>query len=223
MIAPVAALKAYYSKVKEDLRLIKREQSMVNPDKLVMRMAFDLCFGDDSEETALSKFADKNIEYVSFYTAPKFVLPNERTFPAKLLSPKDQILYAQDKKTIQSSISRLKEEKAKGVYESALDIQICDEIISSLEQSLLSTSVKAAYLGGLLQAWNAVSDAHNALNMEGYILVATGKGDLMIDFWKAVNDLTDYSSLFPDRPPPGQKKSREDKESSPVWAPALGR
>lgn len=52
--------------------------------------------------------------------------------------------------------------------------------------------------------------------------ILRGEGQVVLDFWKAVNNLHDYSDLFPDKEPPrfGGPKMRPEKKA-PAWQEAV--
>ena len=54
-----------------------------------------------------------------------------------------------------------------------------------------------ALLGNVLDSWDALAWNDQFLDKLGRKAFQCGQGQAMIDFWKTVNDLDDYSHLFP--------------------------
>lgn len=83
---------------------------------------------------------------------------------------------------------------------------------------------EAASLGMVINCWEETAK-NNFFGRAERGSVYRGQGRVMIDFWKAVNALSDYSEFFPVSKHfggHGERKKERESASVPVLVPALG-
>ena len=205
--------------VRGELRQIERQKLMIKPGRIVIHAEFDKCFGDDGDGTYLSSFKRRN--YNAFLER---MIRNESFYfgiPPGLVTAAEQGNFNNDKAALSSGIEELKslkKEEERKRSPSARLLAGLNVMIANAGEELASIHVKAIFLDTLLQSWNETHSAGDALDRAGTALLARGEGQAMIDFWTAVDNLSDYSSLFPGRQPPGGKKEQNQNA-----APAGGK
>lgn len=200
-----------FNRAQEEYRLIQHQRLMVNPGKIVIQSEFDQC-SSIGGNSILSRFMKEN--YVNFTCLLKEKIKEEGMEIFAI--PVNQVSAAE--------LAEFHHEKQAGraYVESMRNAGIKSEQLDRIERYLALSEVPAMRLGDILHNWNEISPTGHALTLVGYHSLIRGEGRIMVDFWKAVNALKDYSDLFPGNKGGGKRISvpESDWKIVPVGAGA---
>ncbi len=200
-----------FNRVQEEYRHIEHQRLMVDPGKIVIQSEFDKC-SSIGGNSILSRFMKEN--HVNFTCLLK-----------EKIKEKDIEIFAIPVNQVSAvELAEFYREKQEGraYVESMRNAGVKSEQLDRIERYLALSEVPAMRLGDILRNWNEISPTGHALPLVGYHSLIKGEGQVMIDFWKAVNALKDYSDLFPGNRGGGKRISvpESDWKIIPVGAGA---
>ena len=211
--------KTYHGLVRESFRQINQQRLMVDPDKMVLNYEFENCFAVRGARTALykgSQFLIREQAYKAFWFVGAF---EEMMVPVTVLPAEVQKTFRTYQETLPKRIKDLEYEYIdEQESESPRSIAYLAEM-SRLNEEYETSHVSVVHLDGLMKSWDRAGLTGHFFTSMARKSVLLGQPGVIIDFWKAVNDLKDYSTLFPDdhAPPGGKNRSKKsERESRPV-------
>jgi hypothetical protein len=224
----------YIADCKEYRRLIDREKLMFNPGKLVLMQEFDFYSGfarsnGDDPRTYLQEWQKRSItDFVK--TA---VLNGMQTFliPLPLIEPKAREIVEENARKflevkdvmVAKMRDALEEERRKAEGGTGnVSIAFMEMAIRLLDDTELPSHTNAHRLGDLMTCWDQALPG--GWKRTESFSIFLGEGQKMLDFYKAVNGMKDYSYLFPNHPKPPRNSEKQDnpaKEADREWQPAF--
>ncbi len=217
--------KEYLADIKENDRLIDEEIILYDDsyDNIVLVGDFLSCFGlgEEAQQTHIGRLRNKyfdefsmRVQQVSFHL-PKMMFPvgeNQLTEKSKAIFEAvlaDQGISVEE--LVEQQKQRFKEmvKRSIGVDADAPNV----EVTLPENMRMIFPAMKLGYLIG---QWDRVSN----INRAKVVSLLKGEGQHMLAFWKAVNDLDDYSHLFPDTkggPPDPREKAKSPATEFGAW------
>jgi len=202
-------LRDHFERASTELNRMKRERLMLNPDKIIPYSNFqDVAVRYPDVDSPLHRTLFKNMprifsslnEMVSNGEAPCFVLP----------------LYILPAEELQAQVKMLDDYRDrmdrghKGKSTNAGVLMFEDAFKMVRKEVATGNGVLTCYrLGDLLEAcYETTGDTE--FKIDGMISAYKGHGAKVVNFWKEINALKDWSSHFPDKPDNNNRRKRRE-------------
>lgn len=224
--------RTYIADFKEHERQIARQKLMLEPGKIVLVPEFEKCatVHSDLENghityllSTMSRSVEQAYEEMDESDAPDYYLP-ESLVPEDLKETisEESLLWMQEEKplTLAEIRQQLKAEQEKPGGGDPAVIQSLNELVEYIDEFEKPTHYQVMALGDILFAWDeALPRGWFGAELVSKLL---GEGQVMVDFYTAVNDLKDYSDLFPDGPSSGHRIKKRERPAEGALKPSWG-
>lgn len=212
-------LAAYVEDVKTCHREIERQKLMLDRSRIVLVDDFLDCVFEFAGENVLTRqlsrhmadFTENLLLKTLSYSLPFFAIPPGRV---------DEQTRERRRSTILLSGSRA----AVWAESGALLTRPEEGAARGQTPGYEPSHYMAAYLGDFLECLNTMDGYSHYLDSAARLFLLTGDGRDVVEFWKNVNNLKDYSHLFPNRPPPpnnGEKQKEREAGKQEDWKPVF--
>ncbi len=223
-----------YATLREECRLIERERAMLDIGKIVLVSEFNACMsgsGESNRKTFLEDMAqrrDSLFWQVFHHKAGQsgfFLIPFEKLNDRSRLSFKGKSFSSVDIESVLSQNPDEQENPGLCRYVRIMDLFLAPYPALQDNNSFLipHISFEAVPLDFVIDCWDDTKNNFFGKAECGALL--RGQGKAVIDFWKAVNGLSDYSYLFPKSRHyggHGRREKEKERSSAPVLIPVLG-
>ncbi len=215
-------------------RLIEREKLQIDPHSIILMDDFFLHAVEPllHHQTSLSDFFVKygeSLYYQANYAARHTQRP---VFPIEIhqldlrmranLTRKDQLLDKgwpdEEIASILPLTLHIKDKERRGIW-------IAHHMVSHMNLTKFPESkLYGAYLGDVFALANSLSGIQSTIDQKQFYSLIQGQGEPVLQFWKDVRNLKDYSGFFPNKPkPPGDNINRQkERAAAAIWRPAFG-
>ncbi len=226
--------KEVYASLCEEHRLINRERAMLDPDKIVLVSEFNACMSGSGESNRKTFLEDRAQRRSSLFwqvfhhkvgQSGFFLIPFEKLNAQSRLSFKGKSFSSVDIEAVLSQNPDEQESPGLCRYVRIMDLFLAPYPALQDNNSFLipHISFEAMPLDFVIDCWEDTKN--NFFDKAECGSLLRGQGTVVLDFWKAVNGLSDYSYLFPKSKHHGghgRREKEKERSSASVLIPVLG-